>query len=137
MPVESQRFDDEAVEVAGQEISQVKRAWLGLGELGETLAAGEEFVAMRAFQALGAFLRKHPVDAAGGAAIGVGDEDLSVGVPMPANHIPQAARNRGRAVVEFCIDAFQVQVPPAPALSERIDLPGEGAAGDDQDRLRH
>jgi len=87
-------------------------------------------------QPLGAFLGQHPVDAAARAAVGVGDENAGVGRPMLADHPAQALRDFRRAVVEFGRKAPHVQMAPAPAPPERVDLSRQRAAGNDQDRIR-
>ena len=56
MTIETEAADHQPVEVAEQEIGDVERAGLFVGERREGFAAGEEFVAVRAGNALDLFL---------------------------------------------------------------------------------
>src|SRR5215471_15574847 len=69
--IDPKAADHQPLEMRGEEIGDVERAWLLVGESGERRRAGEEFVAMRACDALGSFFREHRVERAAGAAIAV------------------------------------------------------------------
>ena len=60
MAVEPEARDDQRVEVAGQEVGQVERGRLLVGQPRERLAAGVELVAVGAGQALDALLARGP-----------------------------------------------------------------------------
>ena len=78
--VEAEPLDHQRVEMPGEEIGQVERARLLLGQRRERLLAGKEGVAMRALDAPHAFLGEDAVEFAAGAAVAVEAEDLVVSV---------------------------------------------------------
>src|SRR3546814_20212469 len=62
MAVKAEPLDDQPLEVAHQVVGQVEGADLRLGQRVEGLGAGEEAVAVRAVDALDAFLGQHLVE---------------------------------------------------------------------------
>src|SRR3546814_1130237 len=75
MPVETERFDDEGPELAGEEVGQEETQDI-VGRLRlEGGIAPEEGVAVRPRDAGNALPFAEPVDIAAGAAIGIGEKD--------------------------------------------------------------
>ena len=133
MPVEAQPLDDQAVEMAGEEIGQVEGAGLLVMEGVEGLEAGIEGVAMRAGESLDAFLGKHPVERAAGAAIGIGAEDRA---PERAERRDLAADRIGdelRAVMEMRRQAGELDAGKTVPLGDEAQLAGQRPAGNDDE----
>ena len=96
--VDAEAADDEPLEVAGEEVGQVERAGLVVGQRANVGAAGEELVAVGAGQALDALVGEDRVEQAAGAAVGVGDEDPLVAVARAARiRVADGARGCRRA----------------------------------------
>ena len=129
--VELQRFHDQPIEEAHQEIGEVERAGLVVGQAFKAFGAGEELVAVKPWQALHArIIVKHPVDPAIGAAIRIADEDAAVLLPGPVDFGSQPGRNLRRTKVQFRIQAADLQVVPAIGPPNCVQLSAEGAASD-------
>src|SRR5258706_10363310 len=135
MAVQPQPLDDEPLEVPDEEIGQVKGARLGIAELGKGRGSGEEFVAVRTGQARDAFGGEHRVEHAAGTAIRIRNEDAFVAPARRANRRLHCTWDPLRAVVQFRWQAFDRHVRPAVQALEGHDLPGQGSAGDDQERF--
>ena len=86
--VEAEPLDDQRVEMPGEEVGQIERAGLLLGQRRESLLAGEEGVAMRALDAPDAFFGEDAVERAARAAVAVEAEDLVVGGAVGADLRP-------------------------------------------------
>ena len=78
MPVEPETPNHQPLEMPQQEIREIERAGLGLGERREHRPRGEELIAMRARNALDALFTQHRIEQSAGAAIAVGDENRTV-----------------------------------------------------------
>ncbi len=132
MPVEPEPFDHQLVEMPRQIIREEEAAELRLHEIAEGLGAGEELVAMRAGDALDAFLRQHAVELAAGAAIAIGDEDAVI---LPARRLDLGAHAGGdllRPVMPAGRQAGDREVAQALLLGHGQHLARERAAGDDE-----
>src|SRR5262245_23967837 len=75
MAVEAEAADDQALEVPDEEVGQVERAGLIIGEGREGGATGVDLVAVGALESGDALAFEHPIEQAARAAVGVGDED--------------------------------------------------------------
>ena len=122
--IEAEPLDDQRVEVAGEEIGQVESAELLLGEGGEDLLAGVEGVAMRARDALDAFLGEDAVERPARAAIAVEAENLVVGGAIGADLLPHRLGDSLGTVVETRrqadeIDRSRASGPELPARARR------------------
>ena len=112
MAIEAEAANHQAVEMAEQEIGEVERAGLVVGHGLERGAAGEEFVAMGAGNALDVLFAQHGVEQAARAAIAVGHEDRRVAVAIRADRVPHGARDALRAIVQFRGQAPHVEMRP-------------------------
>ncbi len=122
-----------------QEVGQVKRARLGIGELCKALGAGKKLIAMHARQPLDspAFFLDHAIDLTAGAAIRISHVNASVlGFETP-DLFPQARRYLLRTIVQLCVDALHVHMVPAMRLLQLVDFPSQGATGDHEYWFRH
>ena len=100
MPVQAQPLDHQRVELPGQEVGEVERARLGVGQRVEHRLAGIEGVAVRPADPLHALLGQHPVELAARAAIGIEHQDPGELGPMLADLRPHRLRDLLRPVVE-------------------------------------
>ena len=90
---------------------------------------------MRTGQALGPGFLKHRIKCPAGAAVAVADQHLTVALPDRCD----LRRHRGwdfrRTVVQIGGQAIQLEMVPAVEAAKLNQLPGDGAAGDDAQRL--
>ena len=131
-PVEAEAANDERVEMAGEEIGEVERARLFLGERRESLFPGIERVAMRAFDAAHPLFREHAIELAAGSAIAIEAEDLVVGFAIGADLRPHRLRDSLGMVVQLRRQAGDIDM----VEPERQHFARQGAASDDQDATR-
>src|SRR5579859_5542351 len=127
---EAEPAHDGAVEVAHEPVGEEERAGLLVRDLREELLAGEHLVAVRARDPRGLELLEHRLEAAGGAAVAV-DDDQAIA----------ARRQRGELGAELGDDARGIEVEhrrqavdldlPAAALDDVLHLGTKRAAGDD------
>ena len=133
MLLESQCLDDEAIKKTCQEIGEIKASRLRIRQLTEAPGTGEKLVAVDAGQALDTCLcGQDAIDLPIGAAVRVGDEYAPVAVPGACYLGPQSPGNQRRAEMQPGVDAPDVQMAPATDPLDRLHLPRQGAAGDDQ-----
>jgi len=132
MAVDAERLDHEAVEMPQQEIGQVEGPGLRFRELGECGGRREELVAVRARDALDAFLGEHGIELAARSAVAVGDEDAVVVLAQLPDLLADRARDLLGPVVQLGRQADDVEAGPAVGLAQGGDLVGERAAGDDE-----
>ena len=130
--VEAEPRDDERVEMADEEIGEVERARLLLGERRERLLAGVKGVAMRALDTRHALFREHAVELAAGAAVAVEAEDLVVGRAIGADLGPHRIGNALGMVVQIRWQAGDVDV----SSFKRQHFARQRAAGNDEDLAR-
>ena len=91
--IEAEAADHEPIEVPGEEIGQVERARLLVGQRGEGRPAGVDLVAVRALEPGDALGLEHAIEQPTGSAIRIGDEDPVVAVGARP---PDASRGRPR-----------------------------------------
>jgi hypothetical protein len=131
MPVDPETADHQPVEVAREEVGQPERAGLGIGHRREPLGPREHLVAVRAREALDAFVGQHRIEQATGAAVRVGHEDAAVAVGASAlDPASDGVRDPLGPVVEVRREAGHVEAWNR--LDDREQLAGERAAADDE-----
>src|ERR1039457_6204156 len=135
MTIEAETANYEAIEVAQQKVGEIERAELGLGQTLENRRRGEELIAVRARDALDAFLAQHAVELAAGTAVAVGDEDGPVVLTRCADQFADGAGDPLGPVVQLRRKAAHVQLRPAVGATQCRDLARQRAAGDDQRAL--
>lgn len=91
--IELQWPNNESIEVLGEEVGQVERTRLRIGQCRESFAPREKLVAMRTRKPLDTLFGNDLVDATSGATVRVGDEDLVVLLPVTANLPAQTVRD--------------------------------------------
>ena len=123
--VEAEPLDHQRVELPGEEIGEVERARLLLGERGKRLFASKEGVAVRPLDAPDALFGEDAVEFAAGAAVAVEAEDLVVGVTVGADFLPHRLGNALGTVVQASPAGTRgrwgrgARAPPAPAPRKR------------------
>lgn len=130
--VEAEPFDDQRLELPSKKVGKIECAGRGLGECLKAIAAGKCGIAVRPGEALDPLLLEHLIEGASGAAIRVGDVDLGMGGAGLMDGTAHRVRDQCWPVVQGGGQAAKVEVSKAVGLDEGGDLPGEGAAGDDQ-----
>ncbi|VTZ60925.1 conserved hypothetical protein [Sinorhizobium medicae] len=76
MPVETERFDNEGLELAGEKVCQEEGGDILVPSRGEVRVSCKEGIAMRTRDSCHPFLFTEPVDQPAGAAIGIGEKDV-------------------------------------------------------------
>ena len=100
MPVDPQPLDNQRVELPGQEVGQVERAGLGIGQGVEHALAGIERIAVRPGDPLDAFLGQHGIEPAAGTAVAVENQDASIVRAMLLDLGPHGLGDPLRPVVQ-------------------------------------
>src|ERR1700737_143029 len=98
MPIESETADDQALEMAQQEVREIEGAQFGLGKRSEHRAGREELVAVGARNAFNPLLAQHVVQQSAGPAIAVGDEDRQIAAARSLNEGANGAGNLFRPI---------------------------------------
>ena len=133
--IQAEAANDQSVEVPGEEIGEVERARLFVGELGECRAARVDLVAMRALEPCHALSLEHAIEHPAGSTIGIRDEDAVVAIsPGAADLARDRVRNAFRPVVEGRREAREIHRGQARAPRELHELGRKRPTSDDQRR---
>ena len=129
--VEPEPPDNQAVEVADQEVRQEKAAGLLVHERIEALRASQELVAVGARQAFDPGLLEHRIERPTGAAVAVADQHPVVAALDRCDLSRHRRRNPCGAVVQVGWQTIQLEMSPAVYAAELNQFPGDGSASDD------
>ena len=132
LPIEAEPPHYQPIEMAHQEVGQVKAARFLIGQLGEALAAGVELVAVGPGNALNPGPRQRPVQQPARAAIGIADENTLEPGAFGLDFRQHGSGDFFRPVVQFRRQALELDVAPAVQVPNAYQLAGDGAAGNDQ-----
>ena len=135
--IEPQTTLYQPVEMTYQEIRQVEGPRFLLGQRVEDRRTRKELVAMRTGQTLDPVVGNYRVDTAAGTTIRVGDEDMRVQLAIPLDGCAQQRRDPFRSVVQIGRQALYLQMRPLIHFAQCDQLPGNGAAGNQQNRGSH
>lgn len=132
IPVQSETADHQPIEMAHEKIGQEEAARLLCGQIFECRAASEKLVTVGARQALHFTGGQCPVQGAPRAAVGIGDEEPIVMTALRLNSRAHGARNPSGTVVQMRREALDLDMGPIVQFTNPQQLPGQGAAGDNQ-----
>ena len=91
---------------------------------------------MRAGQALDVFVAQHPIERSARAAIGIGNEDVVVGLAPRGDCALHRTGDAVRGVVQAGWQADQIDMVEPRTLGDRADFAGQRPAGDHQNAVR-
>ena len=132
MAIEAEALDHQALEMPDQIVGEIEAGRIGVGLLEKRLDAAIEGIAVRARDALDAFLLDHAVEQAAGAAVAVQHHDPLMAPAAGPDLGAHRVRDAGRRIVQLGRQAGHVHVRPAVQRDQGEDLAGERAAGDQQ-----
>jgi hypothetical protein len=129
MAIQTQTAVDQSVEVANQKISQVKRTGFASAQPAERRASREEFIAMRAGQALDAIFEEQAVKLAARSAVRICGENGVKPKSVHFDFFSYRIRYLPRGVMEFGRQAGHTDVRPSVEADELCQLSSKSTAG--------
>src|SRR5262249_8985767 len=137
MAIQSQRTVDKPVEVADQKIGQIECSGFNSGQSRECRAAGKEFIAVRARQAVYAVFGEQIIQQATRSAIPIGDEYRLIVEPVLLDFRPYRIRYLARRVMQLGSQTGHADVRPPVEAYESRKLARQRAARNYQDVFFH
>src|SRR5690606_31685193 len=132
VPVESERLQEEAVEMAAKEVGHVEGGEIVLGRAPESLHSLIEGEAMRSFDAFDAMALEQCIEHAAGAAIAVtGKDPLDALGARLGDRLFHGRHDPLRFEMKLRRQADEVEMVETELFANGEDLAGEHAAGND------